>query len=187
MWLWTTWVLSTPRWDAGQELLGEGIVLTSLLTGNPKRSTTCEQVCFSSSSLPAAQVPCHFYILFHSHELFPALTLCFKVSVIVPALPLAMGLGWPCMVRWGWGYWSPPLQCQAVSQLNTCSQTVRNNRCQNRPKNTARTALTHRAHSDEYFIVIPGKAFKRARDNSVVGLYQWHRLKISNLAFKWKF
>lgn len=108
MWLWTTWVLSTSRWDAGQELLGEGIVLTSLLTGNPKRSTTCEQVCFSSSSLPAAQVPCHFYILFRSHELFPALTLCFKVSVIVPALPLAMGLGWPCMVRWGWGYWSPP-------------------------------------------------------------------------------
>lgn len=68
-----------------------------LLTGNPPKSIACEQICFSSSSLPATQVPCHFCILFHSHELYPALSLCFKVSV-VPVLPSATGLGQSCMV-----------------------------------------------------------------------------------------
>lgn len=134
-----------------------------LLTGNPPKSIACEQICFSSSSLPATQVPCHFCILFHSHELYPALPLCFKVSVI-PVLPSATGLGQSCMV----GCKPSPPQCQAASQLNTCSQTVRNNCCQNKPKNTARTALTHHAGSDEYFIVIPEKAFKRTHETTML-------------------
>lgn len=66
----------------------------------------------------------------------------------------------------------PPLQQQAVSQLNTCGQTVRDKGGQNRPKNAARTALPCHTQIDEYFIVIPGKAFKRAHETTVV----WSRL-----------
>lgn len=85
---------------------------------------------------------------------------------------------------------SPPLPCpqqQAILQMNTCSHPIRNNWCQNRQENTTRTVLMCHKQMDEYFIVIPGKAFKRTHETTIMWSCLSTQIKnISDLTLKGK-
>lgn len=84
----------------------------------------------------------------------------------------------------------PPCpQRQADLWLSTCSQPGTSSRCQNRQKKiiTTRTVLMCHMLTDEYFIVIPGKAFAGTHETTIMWSCLGTQIKnISNLTVKGK-
>lgn len=209
-WVWMSVPdLSTLRWDASlgrAQLTGssggrDDADLTPYRKSPPK-SITWEHIHFRSFSFPAtASFVLLLYSLFFPQELFPALPWFFlndfyyiiAVSRLDVSGPKQTCAAKPehrtCRRRQAGGCWLPS---PAHSSRQSCgwipaaspSQTAA---AKIGKKNTTRTVLMRHTQMDEYFIVIPGKAFKRTHKTTIMRSCLGTQIKnISNLTYKGK-
>lgn len=185
--------------------------LTPSYRKSPPKSITWEHVCFRSFSLPAtASFSLLLYSLFVGlvfpppHELFPALPWFFLKPVLLHHCRRQTWCVWPerdvcgkagaqdLLVEAGRGLLAAlPTpsdrrssgQIPAASPSQTADDKIGQKKKTKKPP--TRTVLMCHTPMDEYFIVIPGKAFKGPHETTIMWSCLGTQIKnISNLTFK---
>lgn len=167
------------------------LLISLLLTGNlPPKSITWEHFCFRSFFLPAtASFLLLLYLLFPPPQVisrpfqfflneFCYVTAVSRFDVFGPKQMCAAKLEpRTCQWRQAGASGCPPLPRAAGSLAAEYLQTACHKQLMpKQAKNTTRTVLLCPTQMEEYFIVIPGKAFQRTHETTIM----WSCLSTQN-------